>query len=146
MNPLIGSSVDHQGQTLVVGQGGRLYKPKTFTDAWGRTRHTQKITKFRIATCVCGQPFIAHDARMKTCEACKAHAQRERSIHRAAEAQPLSATCTPCGQPLTAQRRTKRYCSRACQQKAYRERLCRRHTLTPSATVRLALCGKPCEN
>ncbi|MFZ1829466.1 MAG: hypothetical protein WAW42_11995, partial [Candidatus Competibacteraceae bacterium] len=48
--------------------------------------------------------------------------QRERSAHRAAEAQPLSATCTQCGQPLTAQRRTQRYCSRACQQKAYRQR------------------------
>jgi hypothetical protein len=146
MNPLIGSGVDHQGQTLIVGQGGRLYKPNTFTDAWGRTRHTQKVTKYRIVTCGCGSAFIAHDARMKTCAACQAHAQRERNIHPAAETQPLSATCTQCGQPLTAQRRTQRYCSRACQQRAYRERLCRRHILTPSATVRLALYGDPCEN
>lgn len=119
---LIGSRVEHQGQTLIVGHGGQLYAPRTSVDAWGRTRHTQKVTKYRLVPCGCGCPFIAHDGRMKTCEACKAHAQRERSAHRAAEAQPLSATCTQCGQPLTAQRRTQRYCSRACQQKAYRQR------------------------
>lgn len=146
MNPSIGSRVEHHGQTLIVGHGGRLYQPQTSVDAWGRTRPTQKVTKYRIVPCGCGRTFIAHDGRMKTCEACKAHAQRERSVHRAAEAQPPSAICRVCGQPLTAQRRTKLYCSRTCQQRAYRERLCRRHTLTPSATVRLALYGDPCEN
>ena len=130
---LIGSRIEHQGQTLVVGQGGRLYAPRTSMDAWGRTRQTQKVTKYRIVACGCGQPFIAHDARMKTCEACKAHAQRERSVHRAAEAQPPSATCTECGQPLTAQRRTKIYCSRACQQQAYRERR--------SIMMEVSICG-----
>jgi|GEM_PF-1382103 len=124
MPVLIGSRIEHHGHTLIVGHGGRLYAPRLSVDAWGRTRHTQKVTKYRIVACGCGCTFIAHDARMKTCETCKAHAQRERSIHRAAAAQPRSATCTQCGQPLTAQRRTKIYCSRACQQKAYRERLC----------------------
>jgi len=97
MNPLIGSGVDHQGQTLIVGQGGRLYKPNTFTDTWGRTQPTQKVTKYRIVACACGRTFIAHDARMKTCKACKAPAQREHSVHRAAKAQPPSATCRVCG-------------------------------------------------
>ena len=120
---LIGSRVEHHGQTLVVGHGGRLYAPCTSADIWGRPRHTQKVTKYRIVACGCGRTFIAHDGRMKTCEACQAHAQRERSIHRAAEAQPPSATCTQCGQRLTAQRCTKTYCSRACQQQAYRERV-----------------------
>ena len=129
---LIGSRVEHQGQTLIVGHGGQLYAPRTSVDAWGRTRQTQKITKYRMVACACGSAFIAHDARMKTCTACKAHTQRERSAHRAAEAQPLSATCTQCGQPLTAQHRTQRYCSRACQQKAYRQR----RTKEPRAPIR----------
>lgn len=122
MPSFIGRRIEHQGQTLIVGHGGHLYAPRTSVDAWGRTRHTQKVTKYRIVACACGRTFIAHDGRMKTCETCKAHTQRERSIHRTAEAQPLSATCTQCGQPLTAQRRTKLYCSRACQQQAYRQR------------------------
>jgi hypothetical protein len=82
-------------------------------------------------TCGCGSAFIAHDARMKTCEACQAHTQRERRIHRAAEAQPLSATCTQCGQRVVAQRSTRRYCSRACQQQAYRERRSLMTEVTP---------------
>ncbi len=132
MNPLIGSGVDHQGQTLVVGQGGRLYKPKTFTDAWGRTRHTQKITKFRIATCVCGHSFITHDARMQRCQACKAQTQQERRARRFTKAKLSSTDCVMCGQTLTAQRQTKAYCSRACQQKAYRERRPKPTELTPT--------------
>ena len=122
MPPSIGRHIEHPGHPLIVGHGGRLYQPQTSVDAWGRTRHTQKVTKYRMVACGCGQPFIAHDGRMKTCEACKAHAQRERRVHRAAKAQPPSATCTQCGQPLAAQRRTKTYCTRACQQQAYRER------------------------
>ena len=120
MNPLIGSGVDHQGQTLIVGQGGRLYKPNTFTDAWGRTRHTQKVTKYRIVTCACGQMFIAQDRRIKICPDCRARIRQER---RTVETPPHSATCRVCDQPLIAQRRTKVYCSRACQQHAYRNRL-----------------------
>jgi hypothetical protein len=122
MNFTLGSTVQHHGQTLVVGHGGRLYAPRTSVDTWGRTRHTQKITKYRIVMCGCGQAFIAHDTRMKTCEACKAHAQQARCAQRAAEIKPLPAECVICGQPLTAQRRTKIYCSRACQQKAHRKR------------------------
>ena len=123
MNALIGSQVEHPGQTLIVGHSGRLYAPRTSVDAWGRTRNTQKVTKYRIVTCTCGRTFIAHDSRMRTCKACQARAPRERSVQRAAEAQPPSATCTQCGQRLTAQRCTKTYCSRACQQQAYRERV-----------------------
>jgi hypothetical protein len=73
--------------------------------------------------CGCGQPFIAHDARMKTCEACKAHAQPARRTRRATEAQPSPTTaCAQCGQRVVAQRSTRMYCSRACQQAAYRQR------------------------
>ena len=122
MRSFIGSRIEHQGQTLIVGHGGRLYAPRTSVDAWGRTRHTQKVTKYRIVACACGQPFIAHDGRMKTCEACQAHAQRERRTHHTAKAQRFPTTCIQCSQRLTAQRRTKLYCSHACQQQAYRER------------------------
>ena len=122
MPSFIGSRIEHQGQTLIVGHGGQLYAPRTSIDAWGRTRHTQKITKFRIAMCGCGHSFIAHDGRMKTCEACKAYAQQTRRPRRTAEVKRPPTTCTPCGQRLTAQRCTKIYCSRACQQQAYRER------------------------
>ena len=51
MPSFIGSRIEHQGQTLIVGHGGRLYAPRTSVDAWGRTRHTQKVTKYRIVTC-----------------------------------------------------------------------------------------------
>jgi hypothetical protein len=131
MPPLIGHRIEHQGQTLIVGHGGRLYAPRTSTDAWDRTRQTQKVTKYRIVTCGCGQPFIAHDGRMKTCEACKAHAQQKRRTRRTAEAQQLPTPCIQCGQRLTAQRRTKVYCSRACQQQAYRARRALRTEVTP---------------
>ncbi|HRY52126.1 MAG TPA: hypothetical protein P5186_29200 [Candidatus Paceibacterota bacterium] len=119
---LIGSRVEHHGQILIVGHGGRLYAPRTSTDAWGRTRPTQKVTKYRIVTCACGHSFIAHDGRMKTCEACQAHAQQLRRTRRTAEAQRFPTPCIQCGQRVVAQRSTRRYCSRACQQQAYRER------------------------
>ncbi|HPF59799.1 MAG TPA: hypothetical protein PK820_13555 [Candidatus Competibacteraceae bacterium] len=122
MNSLTGSRVDHQGKTFIIGHAGRLYEPHTSVDAWGRTRHTQKRTKYRIVACKCGQCFVAHDARLKTCEACKAHAQPARCARRAIEIKPLLADCMICGRPLAAQRRTKIYCSRACQQHAYRQR------------------------
>lgn len=122
MPPLIGSRVEHQGQILIVGRGGRLYAPRTSVDAWGRTRQTQKVTKYRIVTCGCGQPFIAHDGRMKTCEACRAQVQQARRARRFTKAKPPLTDCIMCGQPLTTQRRTKTYCSRACQQHAYRDR------------------------
>jgi len=122
MNPSIGSRVEHHGQTLIVGHGGRLYAPHAAIDAWGRPRQTQKVTKYRLVTCGCRRTFIAHDGRMKTCEACQAHAQQKRRTRRTAEAQQLPTPCIQCGQRLTAQRRTQRYCSRACQQQAYRER------------------------
>jgi hypothetical protein len=131
MPPCIGSHIEHHGQTWIIGHGGRLYAPHTSIDAWGRTRQTQKVTKYRIVTCGCGQPFIAHDSRMKACEACKAHAQPARHTRHAAEAKPPSATCTQCGQLLTAQRCTQIYCSRACQQQAYRERRSLRTEVTP---------------
>lgn len=118
----IGCCVEHQGQTLIVGHGGRLYQPQTSVDAWGRPRHTQKATKYRIVPCGCGRTFIAHDGRMKTCEACQAHAQREQRTRRTVEAQRLPTTCIQCSQRVVAQRSTRRYCSRACQQRAYRER------------------------
>ncbi|MCP5127684.1 MAG: hypothetical protein H6973_19325 [Gammaproteobacteria bacterium] len=66
--------------------------------------------------CRCGHSFIAHDSRIKTCEACKEQAQQARRTGRTAEAKQLPTTCTPCGQSLTAQRRTKIYCSCAGQQ------------------------------
>ena len=123
MNILIGSQVEHQGHTLIVGHGGRLYAPRTSVDAWGRTRHTQKVTKYRIVACACGQPFIAHDARMKLCSDCRAHAQQARRTRQATEAKPSSMTaCAQCGQWVVAQRSTRIYCSRACQQIAYRKR------------------------
>ena len=119
---LIGSRVDHQGKTLIVGHAGRLYEPHTSVDAWGRTRHTQKVTKYRIVACKCGQCFVAHDARLKTCDACKTHRQPARCAHQPVEMKPLPTDCVICGQPLAAQRRTRIYCSRACQQHAYRKR------------------------
>jgi hypothetical protein len=122
MNPLIGSRVDHQGKTWIIGHGERLYEPRTSVDAWGRTRHTQKVTKYRIVPCGCGQAFIAHDTRMKQCPDCQAQIRQARRAHRAAETPPPAACCVVCGQSLTAQRQTKTYCTRACQQKAYRER------------------------
>ena len=131
MPPFIGSRIEHQGHTLIVGHGGRLYAPRTSVDTWGRTRHTQKVTKYRIVPCGCGRTFIAHDGRMKTCEACQAHAQQKRRTRRTAEAQRLPTTCIQCGQRLTVQRRTKVYCSRACQQQAYRARRSLRTEVTP---------------
>jgi len=123
MNALIGSQVEHQGKRLVVGHGGRLYAPRTSVDAWGRTRHTQKVTKYRIVTCGCGRTFIAHDERMKLCEACKAQAQPARRTRQATEAQPSPTTaCAQCDQRVVAQRSTRIYCSRTCQQAAYRQR------------------------
>ena len=122
MPPCIGSHVDHQGKAFIVGHAGQLYAPRTFIDAWGRIRHTQKATKYRIVTCGCGQAFVAHDARLKTCEACKTHMQLARCVHRDVEIKPLPTDCAICGQPLAAQRRTKVYYSRACQQHAYRNR------------------------
>jgi len=92
MNPLIGSRLEHQGQTLIVGHGGRLYAPRTSVDAWGRTRPTQKVTKYRIVACACGHSFIAHDGRMKTCEACQAHAQQLRRTRRTAEVKSPAAS------------------------------------------------------
>ncbi len=123
MLTLISHRIEHQGQTLVVGQGGRLYEPRTFTDTWGRTRHTQRVTKYRIVPCGCGHLFIAHDGRMKTCPDCQAQIRQERRTRCTVETQPPTVCCGVCGQPLAAQRRTKVYCSRACQQKAYRGRL-----------------------
>ncbi len=61
MPPCVASHVDHQGKTFIVGHAGQLYAPRTFIDAWGRIRHTQKATKYRIVTCGCGQTFVAHD-------------------------------------------------------------------------------------
>ncbi len=118
----IGHRIEHQGRPLIVGHGGRLYQPQTSVDAWGRTRQTQKVTKYRIVTCGCGRTFIAHDGRMKRCADCQARIRQARC---AVETPPRSVTCSVCGQPLTAQRRTQLYCSRACQQQAYRER-CKR--------------------
>jgi hypothetical protein len=60
MNLILGSKMAHHGKTLIVGHGGRLYAPRTSIDAWGRTRHTQKVTKYRIVPCGCGRTFIAH--------------------------------------------------------------------------------------
>lgn len=122
MPSFIGRRIEHQGHTLIVGQGGRLYAPRTSIDAWGRTRHTQKVTKYRIVACGCGQSFMAHDGRMKTCPDCQARIHRERRARLIAETPPLALRCRVCGQPLTAQRRTQAYCTRACQQNAYRER------------------------
>jgi len=131
MNPSIGSRVEHQGQVLIVGCQGRLYAPRTSIDAWGRTRQTQKVTKYRIVTCGCGQPFIAHDGRMKRCADCQARIRQERQERCAVETPPRSVTCSVCGQPLTAQRHTQLYCSRACQQQAYRARRSLRTEVTP---------------
>ena len=38
MNSLISSRVDHQGKTFIIGHAGRLYKPHTSVDTWGRTQ------------------------------------------------------------------------------------------------------------
>lgn len=118
----IGRHIEHQGQTLIIGHGGRLYAPRTSVDAWGRTRHTQKVTKYRIVPCGCGRTFIAHDGRMKRCADCQTRIRQERRPRLAAETPPLALRCRVCGQSLTAQRRTQLYCSRACQQQAYRAR------------------------
>jgi hypothetical protein len=131
MPPSIDHHIEHQGQTWIVGHGGRLYAPRTSIDAWGRTRHTQKVTKYRLVACACGSVFIAHDARMKTCEACQAHAQRERRIRCTVKAQWLPTPCPQCGQRVVAQRSTRRYCSRACQQQAYRARRSLMTEVTP---------------
>lgn len=123
MTPSIGSRVEYQGQTLIVGHQGRLYIAHTFIDAWGRTRHTQKVTKYRIVACGCGHSFIAHDGRMRTCATCKVQVKFERHSRHAAEAQPpATIACVQCSQRVIAQRRTRMYCSRACQQTAYRQR------------------------
>lgn len=123
MPPSIGQRIEHHGQTLVIGHGGRLYAPRTSVDAWGRTRHTQKVTKYRIVPCGCGRTFIAHDGRMNACEACQVQAQQARCTRQATEAKPSSMTaCAQCGQRVVAQRSTRIYCSRACQQSAYRKR------------------------
>lgn len=122
MNFTLGSEVVHHGKTLIVGHAGRLYEPRTSVDAWGRTRRTQKVTKYRIVPCGCGQSFIAHDTRMKQCPDCQAQVRQARCARRTVETPPPAACCVVCGQSLTAQRRTRIYCSRACQQHAYRKR------------------------
>ncbi len=130
MNPSIGSRGEHQGQVLIVGCQGRLYAPHTSIDAWGRTRQTHRLTKYRIVACGCGYPFIAHDGRMKRCADCQARLHQERRPRHAVETPPLALRCRVCGQPLTAQRRTKTYCTRACQQQAYRARRALRTEVT----------------
>jgi len=132
MPPSIGQRIEHHGQTLIVGHGGQLYAPRTSIDAWGRTRHTQKVTKYRIVPCGCGHTFIAHDGRIKRCADCQARIRQERQERCAVETPPRSVTCSVCGQPLTAQRRTKLYCSRACQQSAYRKRRPKATEQTPT--------------
>ena len=116
------SSKPHRTPRTAVDRRSRsrpaVPSPRASVDAWGQHRPTQKVTKYRIVACACGQSFIAHDGRMKTCEACKAHTQHLRNTRRTAEAKRLPTTCTQCGQSLTAQRRTQLYCSRACQQQA----------------------------
>ena len=67
--------------------------------------------------------FITHDGRMQTCAARREQVQSERYTRYATEAQPpATIACAQCGQRVSAPRRTRMYCSRACQQKAYRER------------------------
>ena len=119
----LGSEVAHHGKTLIVGHAGRLYEPRLSVDARGRTRRTQKRTKYRIVACACGSAFIAHDGRMKICETCRVQAQQTRNIRQASEVPPpATIACAQCGHRVIAQRSTRRYCSRACQQAAYRER------------------------
>ena len=122
MKNVVGSRVNVHGQTLIVGCGGRLYAPRTSVDAWGRTRQTQKVTKYRIVACSVRARL--HRPRRSDEDLCRlpsaASARNDSDT-----APPNLATpspCVVCGQPLTAQRRTKTYCSRACQQKAYRQR------------------------
>jgi hypothetical protein len=52
----------------------------------------------------------------------RARIERERRV-RTAKTRPPS-NCTACGKPLTAQRSSRRFCSDACRQAAYRERKC----------------------
>jgi hypothetical protein len=101
--------VEVEGQSLRVGFNGRLYQVNQSGD-----KETTRATKYRIVRCECGQSFIAHDGRMKTCEACKAKAKQERLSTLTYQRQEHHQTCQHCGQPIQSERSTKRFCSAKC--------------------------------
>jgi hypothetical protein len=76
---------------------------------------------YRLHDCACGRKFIAHYS-FKLCQACRQGRQdalrskldaftADRAANRAETRQTI---CAHCGQPMTTQRSTKRYCSDAC--------------------------------
>jgi hypothetical protein len=87
-------------------------------------------SRARIHRCTCGAYFIAHRT-VTACLACrrKVEAARlraytaERSAKRAEARRNRSGQCERCGKPTPIERSTRRYCSPACRQAAYRERL-----------------------
>jgi len=102
MNFTLGSAVEYQGQTLIVGHQGRLYTAHTFIDAGAAPdtpegdeipdRDLRMRTFFHRTTM----------AGMRTCAACRAQVQSARHTRHAAEAQPPAtiacAQCAQCGQ------------------------------------------------
>jgi hypothetical protein len=83
----------------------------------------------------CGKPFwVEHrfadpdEAPFFCSPACRTEDRRQRRLeerHEAAQAREIDyGRCTVCGEPLqsTARRTSRRYCSPACRQAAYRER------------------------
>jgi hypothetical protein len=119
----IGSRIEVNGQHLIVGLGGKLYQHNESVDAWRRKRQTQRVTKYRLVNCDCGQTFIAHDARMKVCSDCKDQAKRKRLAALIHRKQPHHVICQQCHQSMIAERSTKRFCSVGCKQAHYRQRL-----------------------
>ena len=77
----------------------------------------------------CGEPVTGYFRAQLCSEACRAIARKKAytraNQRRAAEkrAEWPEWPCVSCGSPVTAQRRTRRYCSVQCRQKVYRTRL-----------------------
>ena len=83
----------------------------------------------RLHHCACGAWFIDHWAA-KTCLACRkatilARARAytaERAANRKRARKNRKGRCYHCRKPMPVERGTRRYCSSACRQAAYRER------------------------
>jgi hypothetical protein len=78
---------------------------------------------YRKLECKCGR-VVSAPYQATQCQDCAkaARAQHTREHRARAAIQRAFGNCMMCGQPLAAERQSRKYCSPACRQKAYRER------------------------
>ncbi len=86
----------------------------------------------RIVHCECGQEYAERDRfrfdpggrplvrRCRRCENTR-RAERQRAHRAWCRRRELATACAVCGTPIRAERRTRRYCSPACRQRAHRQ-------------------------